>query len=487
MKERMNHRLKALTTALCVILAIYFSGVLRISSIPSVFAFSDETQPSDIQESSGSNQNESSNMMDALLDPTPKNLPQVEAREYLLYDTLSETMLIGNDYANSFQPAALTQILTVLIALEELEMSDTITITKKMYESIPEEFVRIGFSEGEVVTVKDCINACLLKSANDACLALAIQISGSESAFVKKMNQRAQELGCTSSHFTNCYGKADSAHYTTCHDFAIILQEALRHSDFQTISTSASYTLEATNKYNDTRVLNNANRFVSTPSTAYEYYIGGKTGFSDDSGYLLIAGAEKEGRILVGVMTGASNAEQRYDDMISLFEYCFTNYSTTMIDSSELNVKVDTIKSQIENSLVGTNLKITEVNIEHISYYSTYQSLSSGGYSHEIDLSTLLIDPQKPHQVFQLPIYRTFSNNEKYEIGHMIVTISDTTYTAVETEKVEKDESMNIKSIIIMSIAIIALAAILIGAIAVFRRMTKKRKFNKNHRNPRIL
>ena len=454
---------------------------------PTVYAGTETTEPSDIPVVSEADETNLSNPVDGLLDGSPSNLPDIDAKEYLLYDTLSDTMLIGNEYTSQVEPAAITQIMTVLIAMEELDLSDTIVITKEMYEPIPDEYVRIGFSEGEIVTVRDCIHACLLKSANDACLALAVHISGSESAFVRKMNQRAQKLGCDDTHFSNCYGLITENHYSTCHDLALILEEALKHNDFRTISTQASYTIEPTNKYNDVRILNNANRFVSTPSTAYEYYIGGKTGYSDASKYILIAGAEKEGRILVGVMYGASNVEQRYDDMIDLFEYCFSNYTTTMIDSAELNPVVNSLTSQIENSLTGTNLIVSDVHVEHLSYYSTFLSVSSGGYSHEIDLSSMQIDPNKPKQVFYIPIFRTFSNNMKYEIGYVEVTISDPNIKEVENTKVETEGKWSAKSIIIGTGATVGILLVMTLSVVLFRKMVKKRKFNKNHRNPRIL
>lgn len=453
----------------------------------SILAASDETTASMTETEPSEQVVTLTNPIDGLLDVSPVNLPETHARAYLIYDTLSDTMLIGNEYMASLQPAAITQIMTVMIAFEELELSDTITITKEMYETIPEDYVRIGFTEGEVVTVRDCIHASLLKSANDACLALAIHISGSEDAFVKKMNKRAAELGCSSTHFTNCYGKTSSEHYTSCRDMAIILKQTLRHKDFQTISTTASYTLDPTNKYNDKRVLNNANRFISTPSTAYEYYIGGKTGYADDSGYTIVAGAEKEGRRLVGVMLGATNAEQRYEEMTDLFEYCFANYTTTMIDSSEFDPAVNAITAQIERSIADTPLKIESIKIERLDYYSTFLSLSNGGYCHEIDLGNMLINPEAAQQVFHLPIYRRFSNDQKYKIGYMHVTIVNAESEEVETEKVEIKEETNIKSIILTVVTIISLLAVLVLCIVLFSKMIKRRKFNKNHRNPRIL
>lgn len=477
-KERQMVRVNRMTRIFSV-----WAAILLLSSL-----FSFPILAQDEQESSSSGAVEDLvNPVEGLLDPDPSGVPVSGARSYLIYDTLSDTMLIGKEYEARRQPSAITQIMTVLLALEELELTDTITITKEMYESLPREYVRIGFDEGEVLTVEQCIYACLLKSANDACMALAIHISGSESAFVEKMNKRAEELGCTATSFTNPYGNADEQHLTTCRDMVLILKEALRHPDFRTICTTASFTIEPTNKYNDKRVLNNANRFVSTPSTAYEYYIGGKTGYSDTAGYTIIAGAEKDGRCLIGVMLGAEDAELRYEALVSLFEYCFNSYTTTMVEENEMTGAVNAAVSQIESALSETALSVQDTSLTICKYYSVKSDLANDGYSNEVDLSKLVIDPVADSQVFVLPIYRRFSNNETYRIGNLTITIGNGNQSPVSTETAEDTSKINIREIILIAAVGALLLFLLIFAIVLLVKMMKKRKFNKHHKNPTIL
>ena len=453
----------------------------------SVFSFSVFAEEDSGTESSSGSSQSLTNPIEGLLDPDPAGVPASMARAYLIYDTQSDTMLIGKDYDAPRQPAAITQIMTVLIALEELELSDTITITSDMYESIPKEYVRIGFTEGEVITVEQCIYACLLKSANDACMALAIHISGSESAFVEKMNQRAEELGCTSTHFTNPYGYSDIEHRTTCRDMVLILKEALHHPDFRTISTSASFTIDPTNKFNDKRVLNNANRFVSTPSTAYENYIGGKTGYSETAGYTIIAGAEKDGRCLIGVMLGAEDAELRYEILVDLIEYCYNSYTTTMVEENEMEGAVTSAVSQIDAALGETGLRVRDTSLQICKYYSIKSNLANDGYSNEVDLSGLVIDPHKDIQEFTLPLYRRFSNNEKYKIGYLTVTIANENAVLTPTEKAEEKSELNIRDIILTVAIVSVLLVLLVAAVVLLVKKMKKRKFNKHHKNPTIL
>ncbi len=461
------------------------SVFLSISIIFSIFSASVFAKDN-TDESSGEDI-EFSNPAEGLLDPSPANLPIVGSDSYLIYDASSDTKLIGYQYDLLRAPAAITQIMTILLALEELELSDTITITKEMYESIPDEYVRIGFTEGEVVTVEQCLYACLLKSANDACMALAITLSGSEKAFVEKMNQRAKSLGCTSTHFTNPYGLADSDHRTTCQDMALIMKEALRHPDFITISTTSSFTIEPTNTYNDRRVLNNANRFVSNPATAYEGYIGGKTGYSAEASYTIIAGANKDGRQLIGILMGASDAEKRYQSLIDLFEYCYANYTTTMVDNAEVKVTAQNSISQIEQALNGSNLSIQSYELKLLDCYSIPTALANSGYSNEIDLSEMVIAPSSEEQVFKLPVMRRFSNDKSYCIGYLKVVISDPAQKAEETEKTEEPVKKETKNKIIPVIVGVCLFIALGFAVFFLIKMIRRRKFLKNHRNPTIL
>ena len=427
------------------------------------------------------------NPVHGLLDPIAENAPYSDSRAYLIYDTLSDTMLIGSEYDTPRQPASITQIMTILLALEQLQLDDQITITKEMYETIPEEYVRIGFTEGEVVTVEQCIYCSLLKSANDAAMALAIYMDGDVDTFVKRMNTRATELGCTNTHFTNPYGLAETDHLTTCHDMVLILEEALRHQDFITIATTTSYSMEPTNKYNDKRVLNNANRYISTPSSAYEYYIGGKTGYSDLSGYTIIAGAEKEGKRLIGILMGAKDAESRYETLTELFEYCFTKYSTTKVEPSEFTELQNSTVEQINTSLAQTNLVVAASYIHILEYYTVPLSVATAGYSNEIDLSQMVIDPLDPNQYFVLPINRHFSDRVSYTIGYLTLEIKDKNALESEADKQTTEKKTDIGKIILISLLGLVLTSILVFAIVFFIKLTKKRKFLKNHKNPRIL
>lgn len=466
----------------CMLLLTFLTAWIRADEEPS----SDTSQQTEMTESQ-TGSDTLGHPLDTLLDPDPAGVPQPDASAYLIYDSLSDTMLIGKDYDATYEPSGITQVMTLLLALERLQLSDQITITKEMYNTIPEDYVRIGFTEGEIVTVEECLYACVLKSANDACMALAIHIGGDEQSFVKLMNDRARELGCSHTWFTTPYGKTDPNHITTCRDMALILKQILKQPDYTKVATTTSYTMNPTNKYNDKRILNNGNRFISTPAIAYEYYIGGKTSYSSQGGYMIVAGAEKEGKRLVGVLLGAGNAETRYDDLMKLLEYSFSTYATTKIEKSEFSDLEASTLTKINTVLENTELTISSTEIEVLEYYSIPMLLANSGYSNDIVLSGIVIDPQKEQQDIVLPIYRNFSENKSFRIGNLKIHIANKNADPVIKEKQEDHDSISIVTILIIAVVAVFLLAVIIGAVTLYVKMTRKRHFRKNHKNPRIL
>ncbi len=420
-----------------------------------------------------------------LLDSNPVNAPSVDGSAYLLYDATSNTMLIGNNYDTALPPASITKVMTILLALENLSLTDTITVTPEMYNTIPADYARLGIVEGEVLTVEDCLYACLLKSANDACMALAIHMGGTAEGFAAMMNERALELGCTKTNFTNPYGLSDPAHVTSCHDMALILQEALTHEEYTIISTTSSYTMPATNKYNDTRVLSNGNRFIATTTYSYEYYIGGKTGFTDLSQYTITAAASKDDQVLIGVIFAASCSEIRYANLISLFDYGFQTYTTTRIDTAEYQALKNSTIEQIQNSIESSDLSILDENLVMLEYFTTTATRATNGYSSTIDMSGIILDPSLDSQTIVLPVNRIYADGMQYLVGELTVTIGKEKQHVVIDNKESNDT--NWLSVIGKAILIILLVVVLISCVIGYLTIRKKQNNRNNRRPPRVL
>ncbi len=426
-----------------------------------------------------------------ILNPDGAGAPAVDGKAYALYDVQSGTFLLGSDVDTPLAPASITKVMTILLAFENLKMTDTITVTRDMYESIPDDYVRLGLVEGEEITVEDAIYCCLLISANDAAMALAITMGGSVEGFADMMNKKAVELGCTHTHFTNPYGFADPEHVTTAHDMALIMAAAIQNDMYSKISTTANYTLPASNKYEKTRGLQNGNKFVSTTTYAYEYYIGGKTGFTDLSGHTIVAAAKKDGTTLIGVVLGASSSNIRYEELIKLFNYGFDTYSTDQVTAEEFQSVKDSTMTQITSGITnaGYSLEVTDVKMTLDSYCTTESARSDGGYTCTVDLSSAVILADESVQVLDLPLFHEYSDGSKDQVGVLTVTICDAesaeTAAQAAAESVKPKESIGS---ILIKVGIVVTLLVIIGlCLTVYVMMQREKNRRKNRQKPRVL
>lgn len=253
-------------------------------------------------------------------------------------------------------PASITKVMTGLLTVEavergELSLDQQVTLRADIYQGIGADGSSIQLKEGEILTVQDLLYAALLPSANEACNALAVVVSGSILDFVTLMNKRAVELGMTSTQYRNTHGYPDDAHYTTARDLAVLCREAISHPDFRTVVSSSSYTIPPTNLHERERVLKNSNALVSNSVQGYKYSdaIGIKTGFTNSAGRCLASAAQKGSRTLVAILLGGNNwidhevevPDNYFRESRRLLEYGFNSFSQkTILDKIE---PIDTI------------------------------------------------------------------------------------------------------------------------------------------------
>ncbi len=418
-----------------------------------------------------------------LLNEDLPDAPDPVGTSFILYDAQSGSVLMGRNLDQQINPATCTIIMTVLLALENLDLDDTITIDQSMYIGIPEGLETLGLSEGEDVTVKDMIYGALLESANDACLALAIKMAGTEAAFAEMMNERASELGCTNTSFISCYGitNGDATNTSTARDMALILNECCEHQDFKDIATSFQHTMQPTNLYPDSRTISNANRFISTQEYSYDYYIGGKTGFAEGAGYTQVAAADKNGRRLISVILGATNNETRYSDTIALFDYGYSAFSTVMVEPSEFTPVYNDTINQINGALLDTKLHVMSAEMEFSNYFSTTAYRTIGGSTNSVDLSGVMIDVNADEQNFEIPILKTYSDGKTYIVGvlHLEIAVKD---KVVNVNPEKKTVWTGLKNMLLTIAGILVLALILLFALIIFRRH-RIRRYDDEFRN----
>lgn len=237
--------------------------------------------------------------------PTPEPVQQISSdglnsQHALLVrrSDLAEMMNLGGD--ERIYPASMTKLMTALVALENLpDLDETLTVPEDIFEELTAQDASVaGFNPYEQPTVRDLLYGVLLPSGADACETLARAVGGSDEGFVAMMNQKAEELGLTNTHFENCTGLRDDNHYSTCRDIAVLLNECLKSDTFREIVTTEVYTTAATSSHPEGITLYDTmlHRFTSYDmSTTLEngaVIEGGKTGFTDEAGQCLASFAK---------------------------------------------------------------------------------------------------------------------------------------------------------------------------------------------------
>lgn len=245
---------------------------------------------------------------------SPAQPPPVEARSYVLLEAQTGQVLASHRPHEPQPPASTTKILTALLVLERLRLDDVVVASRRA--ALQREGSSIGLEVGEQRTVRELLYALLVKSANDAAVALAEAVDGTVERFVARMNRRALALGARHTHFTNPHGLHDPAHWTTAYDLALIARAAMRNPTFRQIVRTQVY--EYAGLEGPVRLVN-GNRLLGR----YPGADGIKTGWTTESGRCLVASATRNGRRLVAVLL---NDPQVFQDAARLLDYGFTAY-----------------------------------------------------------------------------------------------------------------------------------------------------------------
>lgn len=267
-----------------------------------------------------------------------ENSPNIASPSALLMDLNSGKILYEKNIDQKMYPASLTKVMTAIIALEHCDLNDIATVSYDAVMTLSSGYVTANLQVGEELTVEQLLYVLMVGSSNDAAIVLAEHISGSVDEFSKLMNEKAKELGCTSTNFVNPNGAHDENHYSTARDLSIISKYAMQNETFRTLVKTTSYKLPITNKYeNEDRLFTTTNSLLIVNNNDradnyyYKYATGIKTGFTTPAKNCLIASANKGDLELLTVVLGAGQNDQglseRYVDTINLFEYGYDTYS----------------------------------------------------------------------------------------------------------------------------------------------------------------
>jgi len=239
-----------------------------------------------------------------------------------LFDITSGKVIYAKNVHEKLNPASLTKILTALCALKYANPEDVITATENVYIS-ESGAVKIGIAAGDTMTMDQALHALLLKSANDVAVMIAEHVSGSVEEFAKLMNDTANSLGATNSHFVNPHGLTDPNHYTTAYDLYLICNEALKNNKILEIVQKSSYTsvYHDANGGDKSIDVANSNAYIKgeIPVPDNVTVLGGKTGTTNAAGNCLILFVNnKSGNPFIAVILQSSDRTTMYTEMTDL-------------------------------------------------------------------------------------------------------------------------------------------------------------------------
>ena len=263
--------------------------------------------------------------------------PDITSTAAVIMEDSTQTTVYAKNMDQVLYPGATVKVMTTLLALENAQLSDQVTMTATGVSGVTDGGASISAQLDEIFTVEQCLYAIMLASANDVALQIAEQIGGSVDGFVQMMNNRAAELGCTNTVFTNPTGLPDENQHTTAHDMALITKAAIDNESFRSIAGTTSYTIPATNVSGGERVLtNNFSMLNNTNASYYQYCLCGREGYTEASGSTLVCEASKNNMKLVCiVLNGASGVTD--DEAIALLNYGFDNFAPLTIADDDFN------------------------------------------------------------------------------------------------------------------------------------------------------
>lgn len=266
----------------------------------------------------------------------------ITAPSAVLMETSSGKILFEKNPHEQRPCASITKVMTMLLVCEaidngKLSLDDTITASAHAASMGGSD---IWLEEGETMSADDMIKATVVASANDAAVALAEHLCGSEEVFVEKMNEKASQLGMKDTVFKNCNGLDEDGHITSAYDVAVMSRELMKH---EMIFDYTSIWLD--NLRDGKTQIVNTNKLLKT----YKGITGLKTGTTNDAGCCMAASATRGDMSLVAVVLGCNSGKERFSDAAALLDYGFANFSVTQLKAPEDLPK--TIK--VENGMQG--------------------------------------------------------------------------------------------------------------------------------------
>lgn len=252
-----------------------------------------------------------------------ENNLNLNARSCVVLDRSSKNILFGKNEFNKVKMASTTKIMTATIIIENCDLSQTVTISKKAAGTGGS---RLGLKTGDKITIRDLLYGLLLVSGNDAAVALAEACSGSVPDFANLMNEKAKELGLNNTHFETPHGLDSDNHYTTAYELALLSDYALNNSTFLNIVGTKHYTITINGNQ---KSLTNTNELLGNLNGVY----GVKTGFTNGANRCLVTSCKRGDMDIICVVLGCDTKNFRSSDSTKLINYAFDNFQYVNIEN----------------------------------------------------------------------------------------------------------------------------------------------------------
>ena len=376
----------------------------------------------------------------------------INSRAGILVEVSTGRIIYEKRSTEKMWPASTTKIMTAILVLENCNLDDMVTVTETAISNIPSGYVICDLQIGEEISVKDLLNALMIKSANDAAYVLAEHVGGSVNDFAYMMNQKAKELGCTSTHFVNPNGIHNENHYSTAYDLYLIAKYARKNETFRNLVSTTEYTLPITNKYsNEDRSFRTTNDLINPDSSNYyKNAIGIKTGYTSQAGNCLVSESSRDGLEFISVVLNGD----RFTDSKKLFDYAYDNFTLTKI--KEKNTVVDTI--EIDNATKET--KTLDLLINESITVMNNKNLDFDEIIPEITLNPGLLAPIEKGE----------------EVGVIKYKVDDIEYSAKLLAATDVKEQKYYEMIFLLGIVLLMGAFVLINRKKRIKRKRRKKK-----------
>jgi len=366
----------------------------------------------------------------------------------VLYDKLSTQQMY---------PASITKIMTILLALENCQLTDSVAMTAE-----GTQYAVVGSSNlytqiGEVFTLEQLIYGTFLKSANDMATQIGYHVGGdSLDNFYAMANAKCSELGCVNSNWHSACGMPDEQHYTCAYDMCLIMAAAIKQPFFRQLGVTREYAIPPTNLNTETRMFASHNLLLVDEERSYSGLVAGKTGYTDAAQHTLVEAAERDGMDLIAVVMHEGDTLTAADDTIRMLDFGFSNFKTVDIGDSQYTVSGG--KATIPIGAEASDLVITE----NAPYEQGEASYVRWDYSYQGKVVGSVVMTAEGAEAYRAQLYGPTATPTPEAGGTRVVTQ-------------EEKEDMTKIFIIAMS-AIAVIAAILVVVFVTMLLIGKKRE-----------